>query len=694
MATEVEKALNTVENIAQTIKKTYANVKKCPKSRLTQNYIQSRLKCVEEYWSEYKSAHGELVRNIAKDKSDQIPYFAKEEFYDHEELYIALKSELMDLLSLQVGVSGSMHGDTQQPRVVLPKIHIPTYSGQYEDWWSFHDLFNTLVHTNESLNNVQKIHYLKTALTGEAASILKHIQVTDSNYEEAWNILKRRYGNKRITVNAIMNRLFSQKKMATNNSTLIKKLLDTTFECLHFLKNMKVKTENWDILIIFIIVQKLDADTHKDWEEHVSTTCQDGDSLPSLEVFQKFLESRFRTLEVIEPSKFKINSGLREKSFHIATKLENKKKCLMCDESHTLSHCKEFGKYSPKQRSEFSKAENLCFNCLTSGHSVRQCRVPICCRLCKRRHHTLLHEDRDINRNNLTNNNQNNKSIQPEKAFHACEEKIKEEEVMTSHVVTKQNIALLATAVVQVRSEDNYTMFLRALIDQGSQASFITEKAAQQLKAKRYPMKGTVVGVGSAREDIKQVVQVNVESRCEDFSLKVKAYVMSKQLTTKIPSRTINITKWPHLEGLTLADPQYFKPGAIDLLLGVDVYAQIAQDNLIKGPPGSPCASKTNLGWILFGRIEDKFEQSNSVVALHHHVITEDCLKVLWEIDEDKKRKYTKDEKLCEDLYENNYTRDSKGKYVVRLPFNTNYPMSPDENSREIAMKRLIQQEK
>lgn len=125
--------------------------------------------------------------------------------------------------------------------MVLPKIQLPTNSGQYEEWLSFHDLFNTLVHKNTTLSNVQKLHYLTTSVvcSGEAASILKHIQLIDNNYEEAWNILKTRCGNKRINVDVIMKRFFSLKKINVGNSSSIKNLLDTTFECLHKFKNMK-----------------------------------------------------------------------------------------------------------------------------------------------------------------------------------------------------------------------------------------------------------------------------------------------------------------------------------------------------------------------------------------------------------------------------------------------------------------------
>lgn len=80
---------------------------------------------------------------------------------------------------------------------------------------------------------------------------------------------------------------------------------------------------------------------------------------------------------------------------------------------------------------------------------------------------------------------------------------------------------------------------------------------------------------------MKQVIQVNIKSRCEVFSLNVRTYVMSKQLTTRIPSHKINTNNWPHLDGLTLADPNYYQPGSIDLLLGVGVYAEIIQNGLI-----------------------------------------------------------------------------------------------------------------
>ncbi|TLM35117.1 hypothetical protein FEC24_19100, partial [Acinetobacter baumannii] len=228
-------------------------------------------------------------------------------------------------------------------------------------------------------------------------------------------------------------------------------------------------------------------------------------------------------------------------------------------------------------------------------------------------------------------------------SHHGVEEK---EEVINSMVAshhrTKQSTALLATAMVLTRNEHNQTVVLRALVDQGSQVSFLSEKAAQMLKLTRQSARGSIIGVGSTRTNVDHVVQLKIGSRWNpSFEINIQAYVMSKQLTTKIPSKAVTVTHWPHLEGLNLADPDYFQPGSIDLLLGVKEYAQIVQPTLIKGPPGSPCAQETNLGWILFGEIDNNRE-NESFLVLHHQVHIDHMLKSLWEIDNDKKRILTK----------------------------------------------------
>ncbi|XP_060800865.1 uncharacterized protein LOC132901873 [Amyelois transitella] len=529
------------------------------------------------------------------------------------------------------------------------------------------------------------MHYLKTSIKGEAESILKHIQITSCNYLHAWNILKTRYGNKRLILNCTMKRLFNVKKINAPSAVQLKQLVDTTSECLNNLKNLDVNTSSWDPIIIYLLVQKLDSETHKSWEEHAYK--DEAEDLPTWLEFKKFLESRFRTLELItNNNSTREVKSIKERSFHTATvEPATKRTCVRCKDTHTLCHCKDFIKMEPTERREFVKTNDLCFNCLVPGHSALKCRLPVSCRICRRRHHSLLHINKSEESSATPSTSQ-----QPSVSTHVVEEEQVEVNTMiASHLSAKQHIALLATAVVQARSEHGYTVPLRALVDPGSEAAFISEKAAQLLKLERQSVKGSATGVGGTRVMFKHVVQLNISSRWDqNFRMPIQAYVMSKPLTTSIPSETIQPRNWPHIAGLNLADPDYYTPGSVDLLLGVKEYVHIIEEGLIKGPIGTPIAQKTSLGWILLGD-NDKKSQRTTFLVTHQQVDVEDMLKVLWEIDTEKERKLTKEEQLCEEIYEKTTTRNEEGRYIVKLPFKTDNPKSPEGKTRDIAVQRL-----
>ncbi|XP_046865278.1 uncharacterized protein LOC124459715 [Drosophila willistoni] len=73
------------------------------------------------------------------------------------------------------------------------RIKLPTFSGNYEDWQHFSDMFLGSIGGDPHLTSCQKFHYLKSSLSGEAFSLIKHIAVTNDNYSEAWDRLVQRY---------------------------------------------------------------------------------------------------------------------------------------------------------------------------------------------------------------------------------------------------------------------------------------------------------------------------------------------------------------------------------------------------------------------------------------------------------------------------------------------------------------------
>ncbi|XP_047520018.1 uncharacterized protein LOC125059586 [Pieris napi] len=281
-------------------------------------------------------------------------------------------------------------------------------------------------------------------------------------------MLEQRFNNKKFITNSILKRFFSQKNIVSESSNAVKELLDTTNECLNALKNIGIVTDNWDVIVLYILSSKLDTKSRELWETKI---CNLTDELPTLNQFFEFLEQRFRSLE------FLINKPVKSTQSHHVT-FKEKSNCVFCsDSTHKIGNCKKFAKGNLKTRREFVQSSALCFNCLGANHSVEACRLPTRCKICKRKHHSLLHYNASVSTDNVSANNQSPEDINVvATATTSRPEETNIENITTCFTNTRKQV-LLATALVRANNNSGSSMTLRALLDQGSQASFITESA-------------------------------------------------------------------------------------------------------------------------------------------------------------------------------------------------------------------------
>lgn len=706
--------LATLEDVANMLQRAHTNMKKCPKLRLTEGYLKARIKTVEDYWEAFKNAHSSLTKCTPREQREDIAYFVNEEYYKVEELYLCIHGDMSDILiKSQQRNTDSPHfsgtsKDGQLSFAKLPRIQLPIFSGKYEDWPSFEDLFLALVH-NTDISDVQKLHYLKTSVSGEAEILLRNIQITESNYTNAWEVLKTRFGNKRMIANSILKRLFGQKKLSSQSAGQIKSILDTTVECLSSLNNLKINTDSWDPVIIFLISQKLDAESLKDWEEQAyKASCDD---MPTWDDMKGFLQSKFRTLELIAPT---CSTSVREKqtthkAFHVATDDSEgdifqaahtttttpQILCTFCKaDDHYIQGCKDFRKLPVEERHSFVKINNLCFNCMIPNHSVFVCKNKTRCRVCRRKHNFLLH--------------QNTEGKEEEKK-EKVEERQQKEEIEDEHNITNAHLSkeeasnkvLLATAQVKVKGRNGERYTLRALIDQGSEASFISARAVELLGLFRTNINGVVSGVGEGTQiPIKHLVDLSVTSRfSNENELHIQAYVL-KSITSILPSKHIT-RNWAEVEAIQLADPTYCTPGKIDLLLGADVFSKIIEDGVLKMSDGI-VAQKTSLGWIMSGQQETKNEAHHTIIAMHiTGVVHEDndMLRKFWEIETEsyqKRKILTDEEKKCETIYKKTTKREQDGRYTVHLPLKQSLEATVNlcGDTKQQAISRFNQLEK
>ncbi|KAL7045852.1 hypothetical protein ACKWTF_002361 [Chironomus riparius] len=74
------------------------------------------------------------------------------------------------------------------------------------EYTSFKSLCKTALDGSE-YGLQQKLGYLKTRLKGKALNVIKHLELLDNNYKEAWRLLDIRYGDKSAQTDAELKAL-------------------------------------------------------------------------------------------------------------------------------------------------------------------------------------------------------------------------------------------------------------------------------------------------------------------------------------------------------------------------------------------------------------------------------------------------------------------------------------------------------
>lgn len=133
-----------------------------------------------------------------------------------------------------------------QPK--LPNIEVPGLNGNIiRDLMEFKNLFKNLIHTNETVRNVQKAVLFEEMFNLQAVQLMKDFSVTEVPYSEAWKVLCERYNNEFQIIRTYLSDLFALQKLKSEID--VKKLLDEMDQILRGLKVVGVKVDRWAIFI-------------------------------------------------------------------------------------------------------------------------------------------------------------------------------------------------------------------------------------------------------------------------------------------------------------------------------------------------------------------------------------------------------------------------------------------------------------
>ncbi|XP_062703992.1 uncharacterized protein LOC134286395 [Aedes albopictus] len=662
------------------------------------NQVMVRLEKLDELWEKVNDVLLEIETHKDFTEEDESCIKQRSEFGSK---YYDMKSMLLDKVKdleepQNLSQSTRSLDTTQQPtieHVRLPQIKLQTFDGNIDEWLSFRDLYTSLIHWKTDLPDVEKFHYLKGCLAGEAKALVDPLAITRANYQIAWDTLIRRYNDSKQLKRRQVQALFKLPKLAKESAVELQSLLEGFERTIQTLDQLVQPAEYKDLLLLDILCSRLDPATRRSWEEFSSTKEKD-----TIKELTEFLQRKVKILgslptktselrsETLQPKK---NPPNLYSSYSTAQSISGH--CVACSENHLLYQCPAFQRMSIADRDQILRNNALCRNCFKRGHRAIDCPSRFVCRNCKGKHHTLVcfrptsNEDRD--ESSVARTSAAGSSIQ------SPEEPQESSSLVSSNVSgNRMSSVLLATAIVLVEDEDGNRVPARALLDSGSECNFMTENLSQQLKVQRQRSDISVFGIGQASMKVKQKVIVTITSRVSGFSRRMEFLLLPK-VTANLPIVNVDMAGWEVPAGVELADPAFFTSKTIDLVLGIQhFFAFFNTGNQVLLGGGLPSLNESVFGWVVSGCIDKP--NNNHHITCNMAIGLEELLTRFWSCEEiGFSNNYSPDEARCEEQYVQSVQRGSDGRYTVALPKDETVFGRLGE-SRGIAYRRFLSLER
>ncbi|XP_066583481.1 uncharacterized protein [Prorops nasuta] len=441
------------------------NTKKRGVGNFTIAYLNGRLASAKEIPAKIQTNHVTITNYLSEKDLQQFNYTTQNTYERAMTAYLTAEEYILEQIEILSGeqVTPTTAGRTHAPSLKLPKLDLPKFSGDYSEWSTSYDSFKSMIHENSTLPGVQKFHYLKACLQGEASSVIRSLAASNDSYLTAWNALVTRYTNERIISSNLLSKLTLIPKVFADNLMSMKTLRDTTIVALDSLRTLGYPVDGWSaILFLEFITEQINM------LESIST---------------KFKGSKQTTDKTSRPRSLKSLNAIVDKP-----------KCSYCDADHPFYQCNSFIALNPQARYKAAQ-KKLTFNSR--------------CKKCSKAHHTLLHFEKQANPTPQRNSSQATAPTSLQTIDQSSTS-------VVAHVsAMDERTTLLATFLAHATAPNGRQIIIRGLVDPSSQTSFMTENLDQLLRVTRRKVNATIYGV-------KGVAVHNVSSKAELILQSVK----------------------------------------------------------------------------------------------------------------------------------------------------------------------------
>ena len=365
-----------------------------------------------------------------------------------------------------------------KPAAQIREIKLPVFSGHQGDVMEFKDfltLFMDLVGDNQSYQGASKLLYLKSYLRGSALDVVKHLSNDDESFELAISFLKREYMDQDVIVERHIKTIKELRKPETLDD--LRAFFNSARTSLYELKRSGYSFEGDSLgskVISFLICEKLPISFKEKLALRVGTdypTCEHlldnyTDIIKSLEKMGHDKKPKFTqpNTKLVNTSKYKSTSNIKtsqpQGSLHmfkteVHKETQGLKPCKLCSGAHSMLKCTVYT--SADQRITRLRQLKLCVTC-SGQHEAADCQgkkkgLKYPCTLCQSATHitAVCTTKASPTQNNL------------------C---------MMSGLHGQQ---VLLPSVSVVMNTDGKSELVRCLVDNGSQASYISGQLARDL---------------------------------------------------------------------------------------------------------------------------------------------------------------------------------------------------------------------
>ncbi|GBN91455.1 hypothetical protein AVEN_54442-1 [Araneus ventricosus] len=230
-----------------------------------------------------------------------------------------------------------------------------------------------------------------------------------------------------------------------------------------------------------------------------------------------------------------------------------------------------------------------------------------------------------------------------------------------------KNAALLSTPVVWVYSpiRSGYVQG-RALLDCGSQSHFLTSHFASELGLSRRKINVPISGLSGSTTNAKWIASTIICNGNSSVSSLIDLLIVPK-ITDFVPSKVLNIGQLNIPKRSELADPNFDKPGKIDMLIGAELFYKIIKDGKIHFS-SKLLFQNSVFGYIASGTVAlNNSEQFCGLISQRQNI--ENTLQKFLEIEDlSAERQLNKAAEICEIHFQKTHCRDKNGRYIVQMP--------------------------